>query len=356
VTTPGAARSAAPPTVAVAAGHVAALDLGASRIRAAVVAPDGRVQAKGETPTPSRQGPAAVIAASVGELERAIAAVAADGNTPVAISISAPGPLDPIRGRLVEPPNLGPSFRDVDFAGPIGAALGLPVAMERDTNVAALGELAFGAARGATEFLYITVSTGLGGAIVSGGRIFGGADGAAGEIGHIAIGIDEPPCACGGRGHLEAIVSGVAIAKAGRAALADGRSPFLAVRVGDVGSDALSAKDVAAGEDAGDEACGAIMARARAAFAAAIVGLVNLFDPERIVVGGGLAMGQGERLIGPARDAVATTAFRIPRERVVIAPAALGDDVGLVGGQPLVAGRIPALEGRSPLPGGAGRP
>jgi glucokinase len=211
--------------------------------------------------------------------------------------------------------------------------------MERDTNVAALGELAFGAAIGVSHFLYLTVSTGVGGSIVSDGRIFGGADGFAGELGHVPVGGDEP-CACGATGHLEAIASGVGIARAGREALAAGRSTFLAARASIVGLNELTARDVAEGAVAGDEGCRAVMERARAAFAAAMVGFVNTFDPELVVVGGSVARGQGDRLLEPARRAVETTALRGPRDRVRIVEAVLGDDVGLVGAQPLIGTRL----------------
>jgi glucokinase len=208
--------------------------------------------------------------------------------------------------------------------------------------VAALGELAFGAARGCRDFLYLTVSTGFGGAIVIGGRLYGGPDGVAGELGHLPVDLDGPPCGCGGRGHIEALCSGMGIARLATDAALAGQSADLAARLAARAPGPLEGRDVADAADAGDPAAAAIMDRARRAFAALVVGLVNGFAPERIVVGGGLAVAQGERLLGPAREAVAATAFRIPRERVAIVPAALGDDVGLVGAVPLLA-----LRGRS---------
>ncbi|MEO7664960.1 MAG: ROK family protein, partial [Candidatus Limnocylindrales bacterium] len=182
---------------------VLALDLGATRLRAAVVAADGSILSRSEVRTPGAEGPDAVIAAAadmlraVRDMDRAASALPIRG-----IGLSAPGPVDPRRGTLVEPPNLGPGFRDVAFAGPIGKALGLPARLERDTNVAALAEQRFGAARGARDFLYLTVSSGFGGAIVIGGRLHGGPDGVAGELGHMVVDLDGPLCACGARGHI----------------------------------------------------------------------------------------------------------------------------------------------------------
>lgn len=317
---------------------VLALDLGASRIRVAVVAPDGRILARRQRLTPGIAGPGAVVAACVEELHAVRAEVSPSVGARLAgVGLSAPGPVDPRAGTLVEPPNIGPGFRDVPFAVPIGAALGLPAALERDTNVAALGELTFGAARGCRDFLYLTVSTGFGGAIVIGGQLYGGPDAVAGELGHLPVDLDGPPCACGGRGHIEAICSGSGIARLGTEAALAGQSPTLAARLAARDPGPLEGRDVGEAAERGDPAATAILDRARAAFAAYVVGLVNAFAPERIVVGGSLAAALGEGLLGPARAAVGATAFRLPRQRVRIVAAALGDDVGLVGAVPLLA-------------------
>ena len=319
---------------------ILALDLGASRIRAAVVLADGSLAARAEGITRTVDGPAAVIADAIALLSEVRAGVPDRQQRRIrAIGISAPGPLDPQRGWLIEPPNLGPGFRDVAFAEPVGAALGLLAVLERDTNVALLGELSHGAARGVSDALYLTVSTGIGGAIVAGGRLLGGPDGVAGELGHILVDLDGPACGCGARGHLEAISSGVAIARDAEAAIVAGAAPGLADLQRRLGAP-LSAREVAAAEDAGDAAAGAIMDRARSAFAAALVGLVNTFAPEVVVVGGSVARGQGDRWLDPAREAVSRFAFRVPAARVRIVPASLGDDVGLVGALALVAARL----------------
>jgi glucokinase len=322
-------------------GPVLALDLGASRIRAAVVRPDGSLASRAEGATRIQDGPTAVIADSIALLREVRSGVAAELEALIgAVGISAPGPLDPVRGILIEPPNLGLAFRDIAFARPIGEALGLPVVLERDTNVALLGELGFGAARGARDVLYLTVSTGIGGAILADGRLIGGPDGAAGELGHILVDLDGPECGCGARGHLEAISSGVGIARAALAAIAAGTAPGLAALAAQSTPEALTARDVAEAEEAGDPTAGAIMTYARRAFGAALVGLVDAFAPELIVIGGSIARGQGELWLGPAREAVTRFAFRVPAARVRIVAAALGDDVGLVGALGLVAARL----------------
>lgn len=317
---------------------ILALDLGASRIRAAAVGPDGALLARTSRDTPVAAGPQACLEACEGELTRVRDRLEpAQQSRLAALVVSAPGPLDPRAGRLLEPPNLGPAFHGLPVAGPLGSALGLPALLERDTNIAALGEHAFGAARGVDDFLYLTVSTGIGGAIFSGGRLLRGPDGLAGELGHLPVEMDGPPCGCGSRGHLEALTSGSGIARAAREAIAAGRAPGLAELAGRTGPQPLDARQVAEAEDAGDPVAAAIMERARRAFAAALVGLVDVFSPRQIVVGGSLARGQGERLLGPARRQVAREAFRTAAARVEIVEAQLGDDVALVGAVPLAA-------------------
>ena len=327
-----------PPARPVANGPVLALDLGASRIRVAAVTPDGRLLARDDARTPGTHGPQAVVDACIERLRGVLERLEPEMRRSLAgVGIAAPGPVDPYSGVLIEPPNVGPDFHDVPLAAPVEKALRLPVVLDRDTHVAALGEQAFGAARGATDFLYVTVSTGIGGAIVAGGELYGGADGVAGEIGHLAVDLDGPPCGCGAQGHLEGISSGSGIARQARLAIEAGRAPGLAALATQLAPTALEARHIAEAEDAGDADAARIMSYARRAFAAALVGLVNVFNPELIVIGGTLAREQGERWFGPAREAVATHAFRVPRDRVRIVEAQLGDDVGLIGAQPLLA-------------------
>jgi glucokinase len=256
------------------------------------------------------------------------------------VGISSPGPVDPRSGIVVEPPNLGADFREIPLADEIEEALGLPTFLDRDTNVAALGEAAFGAARGEPDFIYLTVSTGVGGAIVTDGRLLHGPDGMAGELGHVTVELDGPACGCGGIGHVEAVASGTGLARAARDAVAAGTSPYLADRAAEFGLDELSAKDVAEGEDAGDATCGALMDRARRALGAACAGYVNTFNPHRIIIGGAIAHAQGDRLLGVIREVIDRDAFGRQASRVEVVPPELGPDVSLAGAHPLVAVRL----------------
>ncbi len=217
-------------------GPVLALDLGGTNARAAVVTPEGRVVARRAGPTPMAEGMESVVAYCLGLL-RAVGAehLADGGDAPVAVGIAAPGPLSTATGTLIDPPNLRGEWWGSPLAPTIGDALGLPWALGKDTNVNILGEREFGAGEGSDDLVYLTISTGIGGAVISGGRPVVGPDGVAGELGHMTIDMDGPRCGCGGIGHLEAIASGTGIANAARAALdAGAAAPELARIAGQI--------------------------------------------------------------------------------------------------------------------------
>ena len=327
-------------------GPVLALDLGGTHLRTAVVDVDGVMHARRHGRTPIGDGADAVIAAARVSLEASRDAhIAAGGAPPVALGVSAPGPLDREGGVIIDPPNLGRSFWGQPLAPRLGALLGLPWAMERDTHVAILGERAFGAGVGRSDLVYLTISTGIGGAVISSGRLMTGPDGVAGELGHLTVDMDGPVCGCGGRGHLERLASGTGIALSAREALARGvDAPILAKVAESIAPRPLESRHVAQAADAGDLVAGEIIDRARRAFAAAMVSIVDVFNPQRVIVGGGITIAWGDLLLQPARDLVAAAAFRIQARRVEIVPAQLGDDVGLIGTVPLVASAL-AVDG-----------
>lgn len=317
-----------------------AVDLGATRLRAAAITAEGGVLARRETPTPPDGSPRALVGGILDLLSAVAADLPDDSRAGLrGIGVSAVGPLDAGRGVLLGPPNLGDGYRDLDLATPLRGHFGLPVAVERDTNVAALGEHDFGAARGYEDFIYLTVSTGIGAGVFSGGRLFGGAGGFAGELGHVPVGVGDAPCGCGQPGHLEAYASGSGIARRA-GAVAAGDSGPLAERAREHAG-VLSAADVVAAEADGDPAAAAIVGEAIEAFALAVLGFVNSFDPDLFVVGGGVATGLGERLLGAARERVAALALAPPARAVRVVPAQLGDDCSLIGCLPLLAERAP---------------
>ena len=316
---------------------VLAIDLGGTQIRAAIVTPDAAVHCRRAVSTRDEQGPESVIA-RIGQLAAEVRAEAAETGLadPVGVGLSCPGPLDRWGGIVLSPPNLE-GWRDVPLAHRIGTELGMPAYLERDTNVALMAEWLHGAAVGARDAIYITVSTGVGGAVVSDGRPLLGPRGLAGEIGHIVVEVDGPTCGCGGIGHVEAISSGTGIARRAQDLLSTSAAPGLA-RLAESG-DPIDARLVAQAADEGDEACAALLERAWIGIGAVCASLINLLNPEVIVIGGGIAEHQ-PRLFEVARRELDRRVLPALAGTARIEPAALGGDVSLIGLLPIVNDRI----------------
>ncbi|MBM4434675.1 MAG: ROK family protein, partial [Chloroflexi bacterium] len=227
-----------------------------------------------------------------------------------AVGLAAPGPLDHHRGIVHVAPNIL-GLVDVHLAEELSAALdGVPVFLDRDTVIAAIGEGLAGAAKGERDFVYVTVSTGVGGAIVSGGRMVRGATNTAGELGHWPVALVGPRCGCGSHGCVESF--------------AGGRNLAQQYGVPDAGEVFRAAQE-------GDGRARALVAHAEAALASLAIGLVNGLNPNVIVVGGGIALHQSAHVIEPMRRAIQERAFAVPAAVVKVVPAALGLDVGMVG-------------------------
>ena len=316
---------------------ILAVDLGGTQIRAALVTSDRTVHCRRAVPTADEEGVEAVIGRIIEVAAAVRSAAASEGlPEPIGVGISSPGPLDPWRGVVLLAPNIA-GWRNIPLAPPLAEALGLPAFLERDTNVAVMAEWRYGAAAGTRSAIYITVSTGIGGGVIIDGVPLIGPDGTAGEVGHMTLELDGPTCGCGGVGHVEAIASGTALAREARALLSRSTdSPLgrLAASGGEV-----DAELVARAAELGDTACDALLERAWAAIGALCASLVNLLDPEVIVIGGSIAK-HHPRLFEVARLELERRAFPILLEGVRIEPAALGDDVSLIGSLPIVNDRI----------------
>lgn len=323
---------------------ILAVDLGGTQIRAAHISPDRSVQGRRAEPTRDEDGADAVVERIVDVVAEVRAEAAADGlPAPIGIGFSSPGPVDPHRGIVLRPPNLR-GWVNVPIVEILTERLELPTLLERDTNVAVMAEWRYGAARGTRDAVYVTVSTGVGGGIISDGRPLEGRDGLAGEVGHLVVELDGPVCGCGGIGHVEAIASGTAIERAARTLLERGQAMGLA-RLAATGQ-TVDAELVARAADEGDDDCRALLERAWLAVGALCASLVNLLDPEVIVIGGGIAENR-PRLFEVARRELARRILPALEGRTRIEPAALGGDVSLIGLLPIVNDRMgdPAYAG-----------
>ena len=320
-----------------AAQPILAIDLGGTQIRAAYISPDLTVSCRSAVATDDAEGVDAVVG-RICDLARTVRdeADAAQLPAPRGVGISAPGPLDSRRGVVVAPPNLS-GWRDVPLSDRVQDVTELPTFLERDTNVGLVTEWRFGAARGTRTAVYITVSTGIGGGLLIDGRQLLGIDGAAGEVGHLTVELDGPLCGDGQPGHVEAIGSGTAIAREGRALLERNASAPLAALAGDAPE--VDAEMVARAADEGDPACRAILQRAWTGIGAAAATLVNLLNPEVIVFGGSISVHRPD-MLAAVREAVAQRAFPIPAQRVRLELAHHSEDVSLLGWLPLWNERI----------------
>ncbi|GAC1341304.1 MAG: ROK family protein [Candidatus Dormibacteria bacterium] len=295
------------------------IDLGGTSIRAAVATGPAEHGEPVHRRTPASDGVEAVLEAC------AAAAREAAGGTPERVAIGIPGPLDPERGIVYAAPHL-PGFEGLEAARLLGERLGCPVEIQNDASLAGYAEWIAGAGKGTEHFVFITVSTGIGGALVTDGVLHHGVAGTAGEVGHMPVELDGPPCGQGHRGCLEGLASGTAMAARARAALDGGERSSLS----GLSEEALNAVAIAQAANAGDRLAMRLYSESGRAIGRAVGGLINLLSPEVIAVGGGLSSA-GELLFRPLREAIGELAFREPERRCRVVPAGLGTDAGLVG-------------------------
>ena len=306
-------------------------DLGGTKILSLVATEDGQVLGEHRCLTQASEGPDAVIGRLVASVREALGRAAVAVDEIVGVGISTPGPCDPERGVVTNAPNL-PGWQEIPLTRLVSEALGTPAILEHDAAAACYGEYRFGAGRGFRHIVYVTLSTGIGGGIIIDGRLYGGASGAAGEVGHLIVDEDGPLCNCGNRGCVEAFSSGLAIARDAEAALAAGRSPLLGELAGGV---PLTAELVHQAALRGDAASLEIIERAGHHLGLGLAGLLNCFNPQLLILGGGL-LGLGDLYLEPALRAAREGAFEQIVADVTITEAKLGERAGALGGAALL--------------------
>lgn len=241
-----------------------------------------------------------------------------------AIAAACPGPMDSINGIIVAPPNI-PEWRYFPLEEFLETTFSVPVALNNDANLAAYGEWYFGAGKGCSDLIYLTISTGIGAGIILNNKLFVGAGGYGAEIGHTTIDFNGPACSCGQKGHLEAIASGPSIVRWVKAQLAD-ESLKEHFPEGE-----LTAKLVSDAAESGNELALAAYNRAGKYIGLAIADLLHIFNVSVIIIGGGVSRA-GDILFDPIRQSVKEFVISdVFLEDLQILPAALGDDSGLMG-------------------------
>lgn len=324
-----------------AAPMLVGVDLGGTHTRAAVVRDNADIVARVRVPTPAAEGPAAVISTIAATVREALE-MAEIGIADVrGIGISAPGPLNPRTGVVYQAPNLHDWF-DVPLGEEVARIFPVPVFVGHDATLAGYAEYRFGAGQGANEMIYMTVSTGIGGGLITQGLIVDGVIGTAGEIGHMYLDMrpDAPVCGAGHHGCLEALASGTALARDASALVAAGRGLGIVAahqaRLAELEADAheeqqhMAARDVVTAAQVGDPEALELIHAAGVAIGYGIVNLIHILNPQRIVIGGGVS-NAGELLFAPIHATIRERAFARPAQDLEIVPAQLADDGGLIG-------------------------
>jgi glucokinase len=304
---------------------VVAVDFGGTHIRAAFF-PD-------EKPKPGVQTKVKTLADKGSEvvldrIESAIRTVLPEECPDLRIGIASPGPINPFTGVVLAAPNLS-DWEDVPLTEDMSARFNCPVVLNNDANLAALGEWKYGAGRGVDDLLYLTISTGIGGGVISQGNLLLGASGLAGELGHMTVGIEGPVCGCGQSGHIEAYASGPSMARIAKERLKEGETSILSEMVRDL--EDLGPELIGEAAQRGDMLAKSVIEDAGRAIGSHLASLVHAFNPARIVIGGGVSQ-LGDLLFNPIRqtlvDEVIHPAYLIDLE---VKPTELGDDAGLIG-------------------------
>ena len=300
---------------------VLAADFGGTHLRAAVVDEAGGILQRSAHATPANTPQN--VAATVVDLLAEVARVASPA--PSAVCIATAGLINADQGKVILAPNI-PGFRNLVLTTPVAERLGIPAFIENDASAAALGEFRFGAGRGTRHLLHATLGTGIGGGIVIDGRLYRGASGLAGEIGHIILNPAGPKCNCGSRGCLEAMVSGVAFAQRAKKILEQRKSPVLHEIVG-YGEPTAAHLHAAAAK--GDALCEAEIRHGGHLLGLGLGSLVNVLNPDAVTLSGGL-LAMGDMLIGPMREAMYSLAYG-PAAGTLLRTSTLGEDAGLLG-------------------------
>lgn len=347
---------------------VIGVDIGGTQMRVAVLR-GAQVRSRVRMVTGMQTAPEELLPRIYAAIDQALREAQVTLDQAAGIGISSPGPINQSTGVIYDPPNL-PGWKQVPLRDIFQQRYALPIYLENDANAAALGEYVFGAGRGSQHMVYLTISTGIGGGMIIDGRIVEGANGMAGELGHMSIDWRGPACPCGNHGCLEYLASGTAIARMANEAIEAGQGAellaFASTMLAHPGSVPdqralptlqsietqpldradeanepdeaneagellrVNARTVARAAEAGIPLARSIIAEAGEALGVGLVNILHIFNPEKVILGGGVSR-MGDMLMEPALRIVQERTLSIPRQSAQIVIAQLGDDAGLIG-------------------------
>jgi len=307
---------------------VLAIDLGGTKIIAAIISNRGKVMAREYRLTLADEGPESVIKRILSAIDHLLSLRNLDPPQLDSISIAAAGAIDFDRGVITLSPNL-PGWYDIPFRDIVKEKYGVNTFLINDANAAALGEHHLGVGKGIDNLVFLIVGTGIGGGIIINGKLYQGPCGSAGEIGHTTIDVNGPRCSCGNIGCLEMLASGTAVAQEAIRRISHGeRSSLTEIIEGKIEN--ITAETVGVAAQGGDSLALEVISKAGTYLGVGMVNLVNIFNPEMIIVGGGVAQ-MGDLLLNPARQVIRERAFQLSARLVRIVPAQLGDNAGVLG-------------------------
>jgi len=304
------------------------LDIGGTKIATALATAQGEIRARGYSPTLAQDGPEAVTNSILAAIDETMCSGKIESSQLLGIGLAVAGAIDSDSGRVIFSPNI-PGWYEVSLGELIEQRFGVPTYLGNDANLAALGEWCFGVKKSVANLIYITVSTGIGGGIIANGKLYTGVCGTAGEIGHMSIDVNGPRCNCGNIGCWETLASGTALAGEAVRQISQGtRTSIIDFADGDLSK--IDARLVFLAAQQGDELAKELISRLGYYLGVGLVNLVNIFNPELILIGGGVAK-MGDLLLQPAINIVRERAFSKSANAVEIKPALLGDDSGVLG-------------------------
>ncbi len=305
---------------------IIAVDLGGTSFRVALADSTATFLNRNAEPTQASDGPLIGIQRIIETIRATASTVGMEKVKGIAVATA--GPIDPNNGIILTPPSL-PSWHNTPIKQRLEETFHIPVWVESDADMAAVGEHRFGAGKGYDRLVYFTVSTGIGGGIIIDGQLLRGSKISAAEIGHIIVDPRGPQCNCGGKGHVEAMASGTAIARMARERISQGNTSSLTEFCQNDLS-RLTAEMVVEAARKGDNLASEVMHEAGTSLGIAVVSLMHTLDPDIVIIGGGVS-NAGELILKPVRESVAEHAMVDFKDRTRIVRSELGDDSGLYG-------------------------
>ncbi len=316
--------------------YIVGIDLGGTKISGAVSDKDGKLLYMKTIDTLASEGSVNVIGRITWLINHVLSELNISNEDVFGVGIASPGPLNSDEGIIIETPNL--PFKNFPLKKAVESATGIKTFIDNDANAAALGEFLFGAGKEAENLIYITVSTGVGGGIIINKKLYRGKSGNAGEIGHMTVEPNGPRCNCGNYGCLEVMSSGTAIARIAKERLNHTEN------IKNVESllstfENITPKEVFECASKGDKLALEVVDYTSNYLGIGIASLINIFDPEMIIIGGGVSK-VGDMLFDRLKKVALERSFEVMSNTVKIVPASLGTDAGLIGALAIVSSKI----------------